>query len=75
MIVCRPYGGIGNRLKCLISSMIIDEDIKLVWEYEYGLQTGIDLGGVWCKFSDLFENNFDEYNSPQELPFFNCNTY
>lgn len=75
MIICRPYGGIGNRLKCLISSMIIDEDIKLVWEYEYGLQTGIDLGGVWCKFSDLFENNFDEYNSQQGLPFFNCKTY
>jgi hypothetical protein len=66
MIISRPYGGIGNRLKCLISSMLIDEDIKLIWEY--GPADGRDLGGVWCKFNDLFENEFEEFSSPNLLP-------
>ena len=70
MIVSKPYGGIGNRLKCIISSMVLDEDLKLIWEY--GLHYGKDLGGVWCKFSDLFENKFEEFSSPDLCPGFNC---
>ena len=69
MLISRPYGGIGNRLKCLISSMSIDEDIKLIWDY--GLHNGNDLGGVWCKFSDLFENEFEEFSSSVDSPLHN----
>jgi hypothetical protein len=60
MIISNPYGGIGNRIKCLISSMTIDEDIKLIWDYKtYD-------GGVWCQFKDLFENEYEEFFSEEE---------
>lgn len=60
MIISNPYGGLCNRLKCLLSSMRIDDDIKLVWDYKtYD-------GGVWCKFGDLFENNYEEFFSIDE---------
>ena len=60
MIVSKPYGGISNRIKCLLSSMDIDEDIKLVWDHS------LYDGGVWCKFSDLFENDYEEFFSQDE---------
>jgi hypothetical protein len=55
MIISKPYGGLSNRLKCLLSTLDIDDDVKLVWDYS------LYDGGVWCKFSDLFENNFEEF--------------
>jgi hypothetical protein len=70
MILSKPYGGIGNRLKCIISSLSIDEDLKLLWEY--GPHEGQDLGGVWCRFNDLFENNFEEFDSMKDWPGHNC---
>lgn len=60
MLISKPYGGISNRLKCLLSSLDMDTDLKLIWEH-----STYD-GGVWCKFSDLFENEFEEFVNDNE---------
>jgi len=41
MITCRPYGGISNRLKCMISCIVEYDDINLIWDVS---KSG---GGVW----------------------------
>ncbi len=52
MINCKPYGGISNRLKCIISSLVEYENINLIWDIpKHG-------GGVRCEFGDLYQNNF-----------------
>ena len=53
MITCRPYGGISNRLKCMISCIVEYDDINLIWDVS---KSG---GGVWCGFNDLFKNKFN----------------
>lgn len=53
MINCIPYGGISNRMKCIISSLAEYEDINLIWEIP---RSG---GGVRCEFNDLFKNTYN----------------
>ena len=55
MVICAPIGGLNNRIRCLISAMRADEDIKLVWPYKNHTQW------LWCKFSDLFDNPYEEF--------------
>lgn len=50
MINCNPYGGISNRMKCIISSMVKYGDINLMWKIP---KVG---GGVRCEFNDLYKN-------------------
>ncbi len=50
MINCNPYGGISNRMKCIISSIVEYGDINLLWDVP---KSG---GGVRCKFNDLYKN-------------------
>ena len=45
-----PFGGISNRLKCIISAVAEHDDITLKWEIP---TTG---GGIRCNFDDLFTN-------------------
>jgi len=45
MINCKPYGGISNRLKCMISSIVEYGQINLIWDVS---NSG---GGVWCDFN------------------------
>lgn len=52
MIKCIPYGGISNRLKCIISCLAEYEHIYLEWEIP------TRNGGVRCEFNDLFTNTF-----------------
>jgi len=52
MINCKPYGGISNRLKCMISSIVEYGQINLIWDIP---NSG---GGVWCDFNDIFKNEF-----------------
>jgi len=57
MINCIPYGGISNRMKCIISSIAEYEKINLQWDPKPS------VGGVRCEFSDLYENVFKcDYN-------------
>lgn len=53
MINCIPYGGISNRMKCIISSIAEYEVINLQWD------SNPSVGGVRCEFSDLYENVFE----------------
>lgn len=48
-----PFGGISNRLKCIISAIAEYGDITLRWDVP---NSG---GGVRCQFSDLFTNTFN----------------
>ena len=50
MINCNPYGGISNRMKCIISSIVEHGDINLIWGVP---KSG---GGVRCNFNDLYKN-------------------
>lgn len=52
MINCTPVGGISNRMKCIISTIVEHQNINLVW----GITNG--QGGVGCEFNDLFTNKF-----------------
>lgn len=52
MIVCKPEGGISNRLKFIISCLVEYDEICLDW-------TIPRIGGVGCHFNDLFENKFN----------------
>jgi len=60
-ITCRPYGGLASRIKCIVSCLA-DFEIHLDWNVEdnFGKFNDIQMkgGGVWCEFSDLFENDF-----------------
>ena len=53
MINCTPYGGISNRMKCIISSIVKHGDINLRWDVP---KSG---GGVRCKFNDLYKNIYN----------------
>jgi len=55
MILSEPYGGISNRLKCIISTMSEYENINLNWS----IPPSPEHGGVRCHFNDLFKNTFD----------------
>lgn len=56
MITCVPYGGISNRLKCIISSIVEFGDINLNWV----IPPSVLDGGVRCNFNDLFTNYFPD---------------
>jgi hypothetical protein len=53
MINCKPYGGISNRMKCIISSIVEHEKINLVWDIP------TSGGGVRCNFNDIYKNSFN----------------
>ena len=53
MINCNQYGGISNRMKCIISSIVEYGDINLLWNVP---KSG---GGVRCEFNDLYKNIFN----------------
>ena len=55
MILCRPYGGISNRLKCIISCIAQYGDINLDWS----IPPSSTDGGVRCNFNDLFVNGLE----------------
>lgn len=52
MVNCVPYGGISNRMKCIISSIVKHGNINLIWGIP---KSG---GGVRCGFNDLYKNVF-----------------
>src|SRR6056300_1226245 len=52
MINCRPYGGISNRMKCIISSIVEYGNINLMWDITTS-------SGVGCKFNDLYKNIYN----------------
>jgi len=53
MINCKPYGGISNRMKCIISTIVEYNNINLIWEIpKHG-------GGVRCEFKDLYKNIYN----------------
>ena len=52
MINCKPYGGISNRMKCIISSIAEYDEINLIWDISQS------DGGVRCEFNDLFKNQY-----------------
>ena len=54
VVNCIPYGGISNRMKCIISTLVEYGDIRLIWNIPNG------GGGVRCEFSDLFENEYNQ---------------
>ena len=56
-MIVEPYGGISNRLKCIISSIAEYGDITLKWDIPN------NGGGVRCDFNDLFTNNFNQSKS------------
>jgi len=60
-LVCNAAGGIGNRIKTLLTCMTITkpDDILLMWPATTSYQ--ID-GGAWCEFNDLWENKFEIIN-------------
>ena len=60
MIVCEAIGGLNDRLKFLVSCMRLDDDIKLIWTVK---SRSVWL---WCSFSDLFINNFEEFPNVSE---------
>ena len=59
MINCMPYGGISNRMKCIISSIVEYGHINLKWDIP---RNG---GGVRCDFSDLFKNTYNGVSQGQ----------
>jgi hypothetical protein len=56
-LVCNAAGGIGNRIKTLLTCLTITkpEDILLMWPPTTSYQND---GGVWCEFNDLWKNQF-----------------
>jgi len=58
MINCVPFGGISNRLKCVISSIVEYNDINLIWNIP-------SEGGVGCLFNDIYKNKFDGTSKQQ----------
>ena len=64
MIVCIPYGGLCNRLKCIISTLTKYNEIQLEWKVP------TNGGGVRCHFNDLFTNNF--YGKGGAVKITNC---
>ena len=60
MIICNAIGGLNNRLRCLVSCMRIDDDIKLVWPVK------TSSVWLWCSFKDLFKNEFEEFKNKDE---------
>jgi len=56
MILCEPYGGICNRLKCIISTLANFDEIILKWD----IPNDISDGGVRCHFNNLFLNKFSD---------------
>ena len=57
LIACDAIGGLNNRLRCLVSAMRVDDDIKLIWTVK---ENDVHL---WCSFEDLFINNFEVFNN------------
>jgi hypothetical protein len=57
MIHCRPYGGISNRMKCIISCIAEYDEINLIWKIP---ETG---GGVRCEFNDIYKNIYKGHSS------------
>ena len=55
MIVSTIDSGIGNRIKCLLSCMRVDNDIKLIWPRNRFTA---------CGFNALFENDFEIESVP-----------
>ena len=60
MIICKPLGGLNNRIKCLLSTMRVEDDIKLVWPY------ATERRGLQCSFSDLFSMPYETFFSLEE---------
>jgi hypothetical protein len=60
-MIVEPYGGISNRLKCIISSIAEYGDITLKWDIPN------NGGGVRCDFNDLFTNNFNQSKSNKNI--------
>ena len=57
LIACDAIGGLNNRLRCLVSAMRVDNNIKLIWTVK---ENDVHL---WCSFEDLFINNFEVFNN------------
>ena len=57
MIICNPLGGLNNRIKCLLSTMRVEDNIKLVWPY------ATERRGLQCSFSDLFDMPYETFTS------------
>ena len=57
MIICDAVGGLNNRLRCLVSTMRMSEEVKLVWTVK---ETQLWL---WCGFEELFENDIEVFRS------------
>ena len=60
MIICDAVGGLNNRLRCLVSCMRIDNNVKLVWPVK------TSNVWLWCSFKDLFRNDFEEFQNKNE---------
>ena len=56
MIVSTIDSGIGNRIKCLLSCMRLDDDVKLLWPRNRFTA---------CGFNELFENDFEVNSVPE----------
>ncbi len=51
MITATHIGGLGNRLRCLMASMVLDPDYRILWpEKMFGK-------GMSCSFNDLWNND------------------
>jgi hypothetical protein len=60
MINCKPYGGISNRMKCIISSIVEYGDINLIWDVPKS-GGGNAIGSVSdCKFIHPQMNTHNE---------------
>ena len=56
MIVSTIDSGLGNRIKCLLSCMRIDDNTKLIWPRN---------GSTSCDFNKLFENDLEIVYIPE----------
>ena len=57
MIVCDAKGGLNNRIRCLISTMRMSKEIKLIWTVK---ESNV---GLWCGFEELFEYEIEVFEN------------
>jgi len=57
MIISMLGSGLGNRLKCVLSSMRLDDDVQVFWPNNR-------FSG--CRWNDLFENFSEIYDIPKD---------
>jgi len=57
MIISMLGSGLGNRLKCVLSSMRLDDDVQVFWPNNR-------FSG--CRWNDLFENFSEIYDIPED---------